>query len=650
MTSADELFSELRTDLLALCADIEDRARALNAPLSAQDLAEASQRLGAGKLCVACVGEFNRGKSTLLNVLLDQASPLLPVAPIPKTRLITRLEYGQAEAYYLLDKTGERTAITRADIERYAAEPDHAAAANQVEPRQVVIQLPHDKLRSGLVLLDTPGVGGIYAAHDKITDEALTEADAILFVAGLSEPLTERELRFLEKAGTHVRARETRDAMLIAFNMIDLRSSYDVELAKCRKDALYRTRLAPAELPVLPVSGLAKRNYLEFGGEAFLAASGLPELEAELWSRLLRRRVRVLLGDAADRAEQAVGRLLRPLEDEEKWRRDSSGEELRRISGQITEGQRRLATLESEGAAWRTEIADSLGELGRRMIERSAEGCDGIWQRAETDYLPDIYYLRDPSRLGLQLNSLFRVQLKGVDDWAAREAGRLQRDCAARWRLELPDTALEGISDVSILDLPDFEVLKERIKTEVRTTPVTRVYIGDAVVARSGRKANLFQRGVVKVGSWFGEDARRGAADLVNVEVVPQYRMVGGETYTEQVNEGLSQQEVDARRRELQDTLRAAQARAGELIRESVITQIEVMAAAIELEMERQIKLERETLNRTLPRLLAQQNDTKEQAESRLAELAKVTRSLRMARQRVRALGKEITALTREIA
>jgi hypothetical protein len=649
MTGPDELFGELRADLLALCADIEDRARTLSAPLSAQDLAEASRRLAAGKLCVACVGEFNRGKSTLLNVLLDQARPLLPVAPVPKTRLITRLEYGDEEAYYLLDAAGRRTPITRADIERYAAEPDDAAAANRVEARQVVIALPNDKLRSGLVLLDTPGVGGIYAAHDAITDGALTEADAILFVAGLSEPLTERELRFLEKAGTHVRARETRDAMLIAFNMIDLRSSYETELAKCRRDALYRTRLAPAELPVLPVSGLAKRNYLEFGQQAFLAASGIPELEAELWSRLLRRRVRVLLGDAADRAEQAVGRLLRPLEDEERSRRDASGEELRRLSGEIAAGQRRMATLEGEQAAWRQEIADGLGELGRLMIERSTRGCDGIWQRAETDYLPDVYYLRDPSRLSAQLNSLFRVQLTGVDDWAAREAGRLQRDCAARWRLELPATALGGISGVSILDLPDFDVLKERIKTVVRTTPEVRTYIGDAVMTRSGRKANVFQRGAVRVGSWFGENARRGAADFVNVEIVPQYRTVGGETYTEQVNEGLSQQEVDARRKELQDTLHRAQARAGDLIRESVVHQIEVMAAAIELEMERQIKLERETLNRALTRLSAQQTETKEQVEPRLAELAKTTRSLRMLRQRVRTLGKEIAGLTRDI-
>jgi Dynamin family len=648
MTSFDEDFDELRADVLALCARLEERAMALQAPLAARDLAEATGRLAEGKLRVACVGEFSRGKSTLLNVLLDQQPPLLPVARTPKTRLITRLEYGPAEAYYLLDGDGRRTPITRADIDRYAAEPDDAAAANRVDERKVVIQLPHDKLRSGLVLLDTPGVGGIYAAHDEITEGALAEADAILFVAGLSEPLTGRELRFLERAGTAVRARETRDAMLIAFNMIDLRPRYDAELAKCRKDALDRTRLQPSELPVLPVSARSKENFLKSGDPAFLEESGIEPLEAELWSRLLRRRVRVLLGDAVDRAEQTAQRLIKPLEDEERSRRDESGEELRRLTREIADGQARLATLASEGAAWRQEIAAKLDKLAGEMIDRCTRECAGIWERAENDLLRDQYYLIDPRRLGEQLNSLFRVQLQGAETWAAREAGKLQRDCAARWRLEPADAALGGISDGSILDLSEFGVLQERIRTVTRTTPKTQVYRGEAVVTSSGGKANVAQRLAVKAGSIFGQRGKRWAADFVNVELVPQYETIGGETYTEQVNEGYSQAELDGRRQQLQVTLAQARQRSAALIDASVRVQITALSAAVTLEMERQIKLERETLNRTLPGLAAQATDTWEQAEERLAELADALRPLKVLRQRLRGLRKNVVQLTKE--
>jgi predicted GTPase len=644
-------FDELRTDLLALCAQIEEHARVQKATELAREIADAAQRLAEGKLRVAVIGEFKRGKSTLINVLLDREPPLLPVGRSPRTRMIIRVEYGE-EGYFLTDQSGHGTRISREEIERYAAEPDDAAAANKAEALQVLIQLPHEKLRSGLVLLDTPGVGGIYAAHDKVTDDALAEADAILFVAGLSEPLTDGELRFLERAGDAVRARETRDAMLIAFNQIDIRRSHDVELKKCREDALNRTRLQPSELPVLPVSARSKQIYLRPPHDpAFLEESHIPELEAELWSRLLRRRIRVLLGDAADRARQSVDRIIEPLETAENGLRHKSGAELLRLAQEIKDGRTRLATLKSESASWRQEIASTLNDLGEKMIDRCEQACAVIWQRAENDYLRDQYYLIDPSRLGTQLNGRFRSQLHGVDEWAAREAGRVQRDCAARWQLESPDASLGTIAGVSIFDLPDFDVLQERIKTVTRTTPVTREYIGERKVSHSsGKKANVLQRGFVAAGSLFGDRGKRWAADVAGVDLVPQYETHGGETYTEQVSEGYAQKDLDRRRKELQDILDTARNRSGDLIRQSVAQQITAMSAAIELEMERQIKLEDETLRRTLPLLAVREADTREQADARLAELTETMRPIKRLRKLVQMLEKDISRLIADAA
>jgi hypothetical protein len=234
-----------------------------------------------------------------------------------------------------------------------------------------------------------------------------------------------------------------------------------------------------------------------------------------------------------------------------------------------------------------------------------------------------------------------------VDEWAAREAGRLQRECAARWQLEPPVAALGAIADVSILDLPEFEVLQERVRTVTRTTPVRHIRTGEKMVARkSGNKASFLQRTFVRGGSLFGQGGKRWAADVANVELVPQYETIGGETYTEEVNEGYAQKDLDQRRKELGDILRSAQDRAGDLIRQSVAQQVTTMSAAIALEMERQIKLEDETLRRTLPRLTAQQAETKDQAEARLAELAETVRPLKRLRTLVQVLRKDISALT----
>jgi len=94
------------------------------------------------------------------------------------------------------------------------------------------------------------------------------------------------------------------------------------------------------------------------------------------------------------------------------------------------------------------------------------------------------------------------------------------------------------------------------------------------------------------------------------------------------------------------DILRCAQDRAGDIIRQSVAQQVTTMSAAIALEMERQIKLEDETLRRALPLLAAQQTETKGQAEARLAELAETMRPLKRLRTLVRVLRTDITRLT----
>ena len=55
-------------------------------------------------------------------------------------------------------------------------------------------------LRTGLCLVDTPGVGGLESAHGIITLSALDLAEAVLFVTDAGTELTAPELEFLKRA------------------------------------------------------------------------------------------------------------------------------------------------------------------------------------------------------------------------------------------------------------------------------------------------------------------------------------------------------------------------------------------------------------------------------------------------------------------
>ena len=75
---------------------------------------------------------------------------------------------------------------------------NHSTARYQVE--QVEVVLPHPILERGITLIDTPGIGGLNAAHAAATLAFLPIADALVFVSDASAELTGPELEFLRSA------------------------------------------------------------------------------------------------------------------------------------------------------------------------------------------------------------------------------------------------------------------------------------------------------------------------------------------------------------------------------------------------------------------------------------------------------------------
>ncbi len=112
---------------------------------------------------VVLVGEFNSGKSTVLNALFGEK--LMEEGPIPTTNQITILRHGEK-------------------MERQKSE-------SVVERRY-----PSDILRY-VHMVDTPGTNSIIQKHQTITEDFIPRADLVLFVTSYDRPLTESERKFL---------------------------------------------------------------------------------------------------------------------------------------------------------------------------------------------------------------------------------------------------------------------------------------------------------------------------------------------------------------------------------------------------------------------------------------------------------------------
>ncbi|MET7783490.1 dynamin family protein [Streptomyces sp. NPDC005388] len=643
-------FDELREEILSLCADLDARTDGRNVPHTAERLRQAAARLTDGKLVVIFCGEFKRGKSTLLNALLDQRIPLFPVAPTPKTRLITSVAYGETEQYFAKvtgpDGATERKPITREDIETYVGEPDHAGSADSTDAVMAEILLPDRRLGSGLVLMDTPGVGGIHPVHSKITEHVLPTADAIVFVASVTEPLREAELDFLYAAGTLMRASDTRDGLLVALNMIDTRTDYADLLTETRRRVAERTGRTLAQTPVLPVSGLHKMHYLDTGDKAFLEESGIPELEAALWKQLADRRIRVLLGGTLAAVEETANAILKPLRAEEASLRDRTGRRLAELEEETTASHARLVRLREENAQWRTDMRDQLALLGREMTQRAARIFDEVWQRGETELLAQEWYLTRPARLEQQLNSEFALAMSGVDEWGGRRATAIQQECAARCGLKLSTTALRHTAAVSIVSLLSFQTLKAKTRKIRHDVPETRKTIGGGYVSRTGGKPNLLQRGAMAIAKELGKGAERVTAKMVGVSYMPETTITSGDgSYYTTGKEGISPAKLSKRRTELLEVLREARPRQHRTTVAAVAEQIEDFAEAITAEMDSLIAQELETLDNTLPLLEQARTRTETEARSRLGELAAEQQPFVAVLQAVERLSEEVEEL-----
>jgi hypothetical protein len=167
-------------------------------------LRQARERLLADHVRVLVAGEFKKGKSMLVNGLVG--APVCPVLDDLSTAVPTVVRYAETPAATVvrvppgggMEGVTERTTVPLEDIARYATEQGNPG--NRERLSQVEVGLPRAVLAGGLVLVDTPGVGGLSSVQAAATAATLPSADAVLLVSDASQEYTAPELEFLRQA------------------------------------------------------------------------------------------------------------------------------------------------------------------------------------------------------------------------------------------------------------------------------------------------------------------------------------------------------------------------------------------------------------------------------------------------------------------
>jgi GTP-binding protein EngB required for normal cell division len=143
-----------------------------------------------GRLSLVVLGEFNHGKSSLINALLG--APVLPTGVTPTTSVITRLVHGNQPGVcvHTMDDRTERAQLPQLN-ELIVRENNNI--------RHVEVTYPSPLLADRVELVDTPGVNDISQQKVEVTYGIVPRADLVLFLLDATQVLKHSELRFIEQ-------------------------------------------------------------------------------------------------------------------------------------------------------------------------------------------------------------------------------------------------------------------------------------------------------------------------------------------------------------------------------------------------------------------------------------------------------------------
>ena len=311
------------------------------------------------------VGEIKKGKSSFINALLE-AWNLLPVETGVATSTVYEVQYGEEEKCTVRFNPREHSEdatqleevepleIPLGNVASYGTEASNPGNKREVE--SIVVELPNEFLKSGVTLIDTPGLGGMMAAHADITWKQAPKAHAVCFVldsveAVVSQPELESFSRFLK-------APEKLGGSRPPFFFVQTKTDAAEEAWESGRDRNLEILSAHFDTPqkalhYFPVSSTLKAKACQSVSATSLNSlmledSGFPTLENFFWTELLR-----------EKEERSARKLLQLILDVTRAIGHKIGEELHllqktgladleELAQQATDTEGRLAVWEQE--------------------------------------------------------------------------------------------------------------------------------------------------------------------------------------------------------------------------------------------------------------------------------------------------------------
>lgn len=398
-------------------------ARRLGRADLADRLAGERDRLASGDWHVLVAGEFKKGKSALVNALLGV--PVCSADAVTFTAVPTIVRYAQSPSAALILESNEeaRQPIPIRSAPGYAGSgvDDSGARLYAVE-----VGLPRALLRGGLVLIDTPGLGGGFAAAQAAaTMRAMSLANAVVVVSDAAQEYTVAEIDFLRHA----------TEMCPRLVSVLTKTDFYPQWTKIRDLDREHLRRAGLDLDLLPVSSALRELAVGSGDKELNAESGFPALAGWLRKELSAYRAQVWATSGAPAVRSSLGQLAGTLSAEHTalTRPDERPAALRRLD----QAHRHASQLGNPSARWLNTLADRFADIQSDVDEDLQSRVRQLEQEATeriragdpahdwVEIMPWLY-----QRANDELTAAHTRLLEWIEQAAAEVAALFQADAA----------------------------------------------------------------------------------------------------------------------------------------------------------------------------------------------------------------------------